>query len=187
MKRFKKNRLSHETIKMNREGKEKQKLKTDRRQRETDDECLWGKRRMEYEIGRFATNFKAFGRTRHGHLGRVNADTRLVRISWQRARQRDSRHVRLTCDNVSASGTRDSKIRRSRRCVRTCRVHGSAISPLMLDETTEWQAGRTASKLIQIARNFLHESRLRADWLAQHWSLYSQPLHESQPYTPAMG
>lgn len=33
------------------------------------------------------------------------------RISWQAWRQRDSRHVRLTYDNVSASATRDFKIR----------------------------------------------------------------------------
>ena len=31
-------------------------------------------------------------------------------ISWQAARQRDSRHVQLTCDNVSASDTRFQNI-----------------------------------------------------------------------------
>lgn len=43
------------------------------------------------------------------------------RISWQAWRRRDSRHVQLTYDNVSASVTRDFKIHAG-KCVRTCRV-----------------------------------------------------------------
>ena len=47
-----------------------------------------------------------------------------VEFPWQRARRHDSRHVQLTYDNVSASGTRFENTLSSAvsRCVRTCRA-----------------------------------------------------------------